>query len=1634
MDNNLFDFTSSGGTGPMSSPADSFSAGMKDLFSFDKINQNASSGPTFGNRESMDMLSAQKDYNPYAFNPSDSVNFERLADKETMGSALMKGLDSFAYKFGNTFVDYWKDYGRMANALVNMDWSKMMPDQETMLQQYYRDQMDMQKNHVFVDPEDEDGIFNKRFLSEFVGNAGFALGTFAGLSVELAADALLTGLSGGAGSGLFAATAARLGMKSAAKTGAKAAARSGGYMIDDVLKGFVKGGASSVDEIAAASAKKMEDIGTIAGRTRSATENVVGNTFGIFSRMFDITKAKSMGDFGEKVLAATPILGTGVDMGKKIAAGSKAGLNGGELFGMGLQGVRRMAQELNMSSTEASFEAVSTYGDSLHEMISEFESREGRPPAKHELEDMESLALKAASGNYNTNMAILMATNKIQFGNMFNKYRPSNRFMRDMMETADPSTLTVSTKALTQVYQKGKFGTMGLLGKISKDFGKKEMAYQMTKSVLKNTAKFELSEGIQENLQETSAAGWKDYYMAKHIGAELALSDAFELGLRDQFTKQGFKTFLMGAMTGMIVSGPTRLINTGIQGLNEKMVDLNHKGEGPSPRQKYKTEFQRGLDELNASLKEISTGKFKDKVFNFAAQVNAAVAQTEAAGKNLEYEFQNAKDDAFVSAVISAKKTGSVKALVQAVRNMGTEMTADEFQASFGMDLADTKYKSASEFAESIAGKIEKFSEDIDNIRNSVGKMIDPMMYEEKSRGRYVASLMRQTQEDAIEIIAFDMLKGNLSAERAKQLAGEIRGVEGLSNSTDFAIRTLSEGRFVEAEVGNTVAEVKQLERQLKEVTDATLKKDLNKRKKMLETRAKLLQDWLGYFEGKEDVVTNEETGQKSSRGMQYGRFVGESIKETVVEDEVDQETGEVKQTKKTKEVFDPKAKKAKETFRKLVNLMNEEAGTTAQISEKALQESFDKYVDYLQLDQDVRDYMSGVEALSDPDNMIRTLERMVDGNFKFRVQWILENMDRHRDSAIGSMAWDLFQRGDVDSAVQMQKEAHQIYTQIPEFKELIDMMSDPKLSFRNIDKAFELVNKVGEEFSKRIVGLAAKYQLKDYKNEMGDAEYQNFKLNGVVDEGRINEIAEDLLELPEDGTPESVLHPRELEVYNAKKAEIDQVVANLKTARANKAPDPVVNNPIPDPHGKPVKADDPSGPVSDQKKVAHELTLSFKLKGGFTARWNPKRKSFVFFNKAGKQATQHRQIKRLSEELENMPGMAKVFWNDLLGSEDRAYLFDQLMKLGEIAERLQYQEMDIELLREYTIMNALYGVKFHESLLRDMTDIKKSAWIDSNPGKGEHIDTFARDVVADLLAGEGLISTEYFDDSTLDTDALIEEIKDVIRKYDRGITKKNLREVHELALGSTEYDQQVDSIISSYGIAPNTLLSILADYLADPQRFQTDEQARQQAQQQPVANNPGPETGSQKNSENISTDQGQNPTAGSGGVVNNPVVDAFDISTHSTAVLQSLLPAGELPTSGTILELATAIKEMHEDHTFDNQFNPLTLEEFVKGAGKAAIAEKAKEILTAGKPTAAKAPDPVIAVTAGRKAPTTMAEIPGSFVVAMEDLERLNRELVEIEQQALQIPANLRNFVEEDTPSETQALNYLNDLLSCGK
>ena len=1118
--------------------------------------------------QDLDMFRYQDDFDPQGFNYFNPEKQKGYIEEETWGSALGKGFDSFATRFGNTFTDHFASYGRIGEALINWDWDKIKYTESEMIEANFAEYKESMKNYVFVPPEEEDDIISKRSISEFVGNAGFALGTFAGFGLELAADAVITAFTAGGGGVSFAATAARAGAKEAAMAGARTAAkgfaagaRSAAFKFTDFVADMGKGAYhfanQSTDALSVAGkvtqkanqAKNVANAGKVGGDALRASMREVFDIYTLNLR--NIVKSKSFSQLAGNIAKGTPLLGTGIRYGEKIAAGVKGGLSTGKLVGIGLMGTRRMIQEFNMSSTEANFEAITGYGTTLDMMVNQYRAdHEGQNPSAAEFTKMETLALKSASSGYNTNLGILLVTNRFQFGSLFNRFAGANKLTKELLQEGAQGVLGVNriwgTKELLgQVYQKGFMGTYGLLGKIGKDFGRKQALYEFGKQFSKDLLRFEVTEGLQENLQEMSGAAWKYYYAGQYNGYKYTIGQAFDKGLDEQFTKQGFRTFLQGALTGSMIRPVTHTVGKFTNYMNEKAMERSYR-DNPTenPYVKMKEQLTRDINLQNDLMRQMSAKKFEDNIINFNNQVDSSLGQTEAAAKGHQYEWQNAKDNSVLSGVMAANRSGTTAMYQQALREMGKTMTNEEFESAFGIKLEDTKYNSAAEVTESMAKDVKKYTDTIDGIRKKVKNLPDPLMYEAGSKERLVSTIMHNAQEEAIRIVALNAMKATRASERAQSVSQELLKIPGFAGSSEYALRVLANPESFKGESGNMLAEIKLLEESLKQGTDFTaeqkksIEEKLSNKKEVLETYNK----WFEFWDNRDQLLEREDsaTGEKSEqKEKMYDTFTGVPFKAKEYDEDgvlINEETT----------VYSLDHKDAIETFRKFINLRNREAGITDQISEEDLRNAFDKVVDFMRLNQDQKDYMRSMDLLFNPEYYRQTITNIQDGRFKYEI---LELVDGLNDRLLNVIKY-VVTSSDLEDPVEKLELAFKIFedlsktvTESDYYKNLVLIGIDENTGLQNAKFAQENLKKLNEVIEDKIAEILDSYASQEVTGDISDLEYEEFQKTKKVPGYVMSLLARKL-------SKEETLSDRQSEVYEANKDEVDAIIDRLNISK----------------------------------------------------------------------------------------------------------------------------------------------------------------------------------------------------------------------------------------------------------------------------------------------------------------------------------------------------------------------------------------------------------------------------------------------------------------------------------------------------
>ena len=942
-----------------------------------KLQQPGQTG--YYNASAVDTFTSQKNFKGELFDPGDyQGNYDKQASMETWSSTFGKAFDDFGYKFKNSFTESFASYGRMGDALMSMDWSKMDPSESEMVETYYNDQQNEATNRIFQTQEEDDSFFNKQFAKDFIGNSGFALGTAAALGVEIAADIAIEALTGGGATPAVAASAAGI--------SARLARIGKGFSMGNRSAEQIRAGKKLLDTV-----EEGAQLGHLTNKASSlarAAQASAAETLRMMSLNYtDIVKAEGMFNKAIKTLEQLPVAGNLVRTGRKLGAAKEAGYGTAEMLGIGLQGFRRSMAELNMSSSEASFEAISTYGDTLSKMVEEYENATGELPSGLKLQEMKQQATEAASGNYNTNLGVLMVTNKLQFGNLFSKYLPGNKLVREFIEEASEDVMTISKKGVTVPYIKGFFGTYGLGKQIAGDFGKKEAMLQIGKSFLKDFGRFELSEGLQENIQETSATGWKNYYSSMYSRDPKSMMHSLEEGVSEQFTEQGAKTFIQGAFTGSMIRVPMKLSQAALSGMQSGVYALRGI---ENPETAAKQQIKSAVDDLKVFYKTAAKDLLNDKVFNFKAQQAAAADMTQAAGNGQTYEFINAQENAMLAAVKAARSTNSLDSLIKHIENLGESFDQDAFKDAFQLDIKDTKYGSVDSFTKSIAGKIKEYSETIDDVKRTLGVLTDVSMYKAGSKAQYVTAYYNQAVENAAEILALNRIKGNMSAKRASQLAGEMGTIAGLESSSDTALRVLTRPDNLKEESGLITSEIGSLREQISQVTDPKLKKELQERLDSKEEELEILTEWEKSFEY---IFENVERDIMEDVALTEAELKARKKGDTATTKKVSKGKQSVRTYKEGRFIGDPEDKALMEVFRKLMNIKNQQAGIKTRLSEESIQKGFKSIVDYIKLDQDTRDYLDVVDAMTNPDKYRMMVARMLDGRFKLHIEGYLANI-----------------------------------------------------------------------------------------------------------------------------------------------------------------------------------------------------------------------------------------------------------------------------------------------------------------------------------------------------------------------------------------------------------------------------------------------------------------------------------------------------------------------------------------------------------------------------------------------------------------------------------------------------------------
>ena len=1012
---------------------------------FDKMYQERAAAPkgmTYYDPAIRAPFAAQDRFNPIGFSGTSPHNYSTYALGDTWGETFEKAFQQFGHTFKSSFAESWYGTGRTLRAIGTLGAYGLNANEDDMMRQYYEDQESMMRNAVFLKPGEEDKFFNKKFAADLIGNMGYTFGTIAEMALE---SALTLGAGYILSAGMKAFKAANtlgkigdavidgqkvLGTAMDAKTGAKT--------FTTVNNGLSQGDAANN------LSRLNKAFNSKAGQAASKTIKDVGQVLGVYGD--DIAKSSSI---YEKALMIAqnqlPVVGNLINTGRQLSRAGAAGADLMQLGKIGFNGFRRGLAELSMATGESSIESGAAYGDMYTTLVKDFQTKNNRPPTPLEAQKIYETATSTAGAVFDLNMAVLLTSNKLQFGNMFNKFFPANKLMREFVsnEGADAAAdiikrngkrVAVDSSNLRSLYKGTK-----------EAFGTRAAGWEVMKSVGKSGMKWELAEGVQELIQEGGSHAAKDYYSAMYNEDPMSFGEAFQSGAASQNNMQGAQTFLIGAITGRGVAAVTSVLSPATSSLISRVQGTTEADK------KRKEQVKEDINTLNNYF-SLPKDAVRENFKTVKEQLRAAEKMTSAATKGDVYKFKNAEADALTSVVRAAMRLNTVDALTDQIKNFGKTFTEEDFKEAFEVDVADTKYKTVSAFTTKVAEDVNKYAKTYQDLSKRFGPIVDPYIFEENSTDFLRSRLLQKTLYDMIDIVALNSIKGNDAVERGKELYAELTQAPEIQNSSDYALRILSDPKAIMSEIGILQKEIASLK---KGTLDADGKKLVANKEKEIE----LLDSWLSKWKlVTEDVVSAD----GKTRTIEKDRiFYGGNI---ITEDVVDED-------KFSENLNTPEIKKL---IKEIINLKNKQAGLTTEVSDTTLETYSPKIIDYVRLGQDSRKYKEALDILMKPEEFRKAHFKLMDGIFKYEINQALGHLTS--DVLVEQIAYLTFikrqqekanpldglnpenQEALVDDLIAIKEEVLQFITNQEEYKKLTAIYLSDYEGFENASYVNDLL------------------------------------------------------------------------------------------------------------------------------------------------------------------------------------------------------------------------------------------------------------------------------------------------------------------------------------------------------------------------------------------------------------------------------------------------------------------------------------------------------------------------------------------------------------------------------------------------
>jgi len=832
------------------------------------------------------------------------LNELKYQQAQTFGDVMKAGIGQFTGLAWNSFKNSAVSDGHFLNALFDFsgtpyfaDFKERMIGSPEELLQMDKEQKDIMNKHAIFESPDTQGIFNKEFFGSMLGQLGFTVGTGAYVALQT----LLT-------AGIMDAIAPVARAGQLAKLG-KAITTAGG---DAAKTGQLLEYAKNV----------QRGINT-------------GEAVNDIRKMTDLAKDRN---FMQSVYDGMKNLLPGYQAVNDYQMAKVAGATVGEGVAAGLPGLIKSYTMFNAARAEATMEASNTYGQLYTSLMNSYEKKNGQPATGEELQRITNAAYGAATDNFITNTGLLSAMNEIEFGNMVSKFSSTRRLFREAAENTGKDMYAVTAKnaegaLVSKAYESGRFGALGNFSAMRKDFGMGTALWQVAKKAVGGqAAKFEGLEGLQEILQNVSDESFRDYYTNLYNGnkdlngnylKDITSAD-WGKGLASQLNQEGWKTFLMGATTGLFLSP-----------ISSMSMYAREKGQA-AISQEYRDQWDAqkkitsdNVDLINAFYND-AKGGLLEHLGGMKTQMASAKNMQDALVEASHYTFYNGQADALSKAAATSIKTGTIENFLATLKSLGDgRITDEEFATMIG--YTGKEPLSAKTFIDGIAKNVEQYYTNYQNLKDQFGDLIIPEIHTDPVMYR-LATEQKAAFNDATELLATTSYHVSDTIRRMGEIRSEMAKLPGIGSSVHTSFDTLGNEQQTKTEIATLQDQIKTYE-DIGTSKDST-GKEIAQELKLLKQQLEHLQSW--------DTNWN---GYKSA-----------------------QETTE--KEKHLQPLYD--------AFSNYISISNQLSGVGDPILRTDKEKAFKGLSDYMVLNRDHGQYVDALNTLSEPRNFKKVYEKIL--------------------------------------------------------------------------------------------------------------------------------------------------------------------------------------------------------------------------------------------------------------------------------------------------------------------------------------------------------------------------------------------------------------------------------------------------------------------------------------------------------------------------------------------------------------------------------------------------------------------------------------------------------------------------------